>query len=440
MVKGRFLLLGALLSALTLTGLVGSAGAAGETVRVLSIEGPVTPAMGSYFERGISMAEREGAMAVIIQLDTPGGQLDLMLDIVQTFRAAQVPVIVYVAPRGAQAASAGAIITLAAHAAVMAPETVIGAASPVSGAGEDLGETMQRKQVEDLKATVRGLVERRGETAVELAEAMIEEAAAVHANEALEAGLIDLVADEMTELLEGLDGLVVEVRGEEMVLATAGAVVLDVPRNAMERLMHTVVNPTIVAVLMAIGVQAVLLELSSPGGWVAGFVGVVCLALGFYGLGVLPVNWLGLGLVGVAFVLFILEIKAPTHGALTTAGVVSLIAGFLIMFNYPGSPEFAQVSVPVVVGIALIMGAFFAFVLAKVLGAHRRQPVTGMEALIGAVAEVRVSLTPVGSVLVSGERWRAVSEDGSEIPAGILVKVVESEGFQLRVRPVDNDR
>lgn len=440
MAKGRLWLLGALLFALTLTGLVGSAGAAGEAVRLLSITGPVTPAMVSYFERGISMAEREGAMAVIIQLDTPGGQLDLMLDIVQAFRAAKVPIIVYVAPRGAQAASAGAIITLAAHAAVMAPETVIGAASPVSGAGEDLGETMQRKQVEDLKATVRGLAERRGEKAVELAEAMIEEAEAVHANEALEAGLIDLVADDMTELLEGLEGLVVEVSGEEMVLATAAAAVLDVPPNAMEQLMHTVVNPTIVAVLMAIGVQAVLLELSSPGGWVAGFVGVVCLALGLYGVGVLPVNWLGLGLVGVAFVLFILEIKAPTHGALTTAGVVTLIAGFLIMFNYPGSPEFAQVSVPVVVGIALIVGAFFSFVLAKVLGAHRRQPVTGMEALIGAVAEVRVPLTPVGSVFVGGERWRAVSEDGSEIPAGMLVKVVESEGFRLRVRPVDNDR
>jgi membrane-bound serine protease (ClpP class) len=201
------------------------------------------------------------------------------------------------------------------------------------------------------------------------------------------------------------------------------------------------------AVLMAIGVQAILIELSSPGGWVSGFVGVVCLGLGFYGLGVLPVNWLGLGLIGVAFVLFILDIKAPTHGALTTAGVFTLIAGFLITFNYPGSPSFGQVSVPVVIGIALIMGGFFAFILAKVLGAQKRAPTTGMEALIGAMAEVRTPLNPDGSVFLNGELWRARSDDRSEIPAGTLVEIIAIQGFQLRVRSqemgsllVDNKR
>jgi membrane-bound serine protease (ClpP class) len=417
--------------------LAGPAVAGGGTVRLLSIEGPVTPAMGSYFERGIALAEREGASAVIIQLDTPGGQVDLTLNIVQTFRAAQVPVVVYVAPRGAQAASAGTIIALAAHAAVMAPETTIGAASPVGPSGEDLGETMQRKAMEDMKATVRGLAERRGERAVELAEATIEEAKAVHANEALEAGLVDLVADDLEGLLEGLDGLTVEVGGKEVVLATAGASVLESPLNPLEKLMHTVVNPTVLAVLMAIGVQAILIELSSPGGWVAGFVGVICLGLSFYGLGVLPVNWFGLGLIGVAFVLFILDIKAPTHGALTTAGILTLIAGFLITFNYPGSPGFARASVPVVVGIAITIGLFTAFVVAKVLQAQRRPPSTGMEALVGATAEVRTPLDPAGSVFLNGERWRAVSEDGSEIPAGAVVEVVAVRGFELRVRSLE---
>jgi membrane-bound serine protease (ClpP class) len=414
--------------------LAGPAVAADGTVRLLSIEGPVTPAMGSYFERGIALAEREGARAVIIQLDTPGGQVDLTLNIVQTFRAAQVPVVVYVAPRGAQAASAGTIITLAAHAAVMAPETTIGAASPVDASGQDLGETMQRKAVEDMKATVRGLAERRGEKAVELAEATIEEAKAVHANEALEAGLIDLVADDMEGLLEGLDGLTVEVGGREVTLATAGASVVESPLNLLEKVMHTVVNPTILAVLMAIGVQAILIELSSPGGWVAGFVGIICLGLGFYGLGVLPVNWFGLGLIGLAFVLFILDIKAPTHGALTAAGIVTLIAGFLITFNYPGSPSFARASVPAIVGIGVTIGLLTAFVLAKVLQAQRRPPSTGMEALVGATAEVRTTLDPVGSVFLNGERWRAVSEDGSEIPTGAVVEVVAARGFELRVR------
>ncbi len=427
--------------------LISPVGAAGETVLLLSIKGPVTPAMISYFERGILTAETEGAQALIIQLDTPGGQLSLTLEIIQVLRSAQVPVIVYVAPRGAQAASAGTIITLAAHAAVMAPETTIGAASPVGPSGEDLGETMQRKAMEDMKATVRGLAERRGEKAVELAEAMIEEAKAVHSHEALTEGLIDLVADDITDLLEGLDGLTVTVGGEPVVLATARAAVLESPLNPLEKLMHTVVNPTILSVLLAIGVQAILIELSSPGGWVSGFVGVVCLGLGFYGLGVLPVNWLGLGLIGAAFVLFILDIKAPTHGALTIAGVFTLIAGFLITFNYPGSPSFGQVSVPVVIGIALVMGGFFAFILAKVLGAQKRAPTTGMEALIGAMAEVRTPLNPDGSVFLNGELWRARSDDRSEIPAGTLVEIIAIQGFQLRVRsqemgslPVDNKR
>ncbi len=414
--------------------LVSPTAVAGNTVRLLSIDGPVTPAMISYFERGIAAAEREGAQALIIQLDTPGGQSDLMLEIVQIFRAARVPVIVYIAPRGAQAASAGTIITLAAHAAVMAPETTIGAASPVGSSGEDLGETMQRKIKEDLKATVRGLTERRGEEAVRLAEATIADAAAVHANEALAAGLIDLVADDIPQLLEGLDGMTVHLNDQPVVLATVGATVVESPLNPLEKLMHTVVNPTIVTVLMAVGVQAILIELSSPGGWVAGFVGVVCLGLGFYGLGVLPVNWLGLGLVGVAFVLFIVDIKAPTHGALTVAGILTLVAGFLITFNYPGSPAFSRVSVPLVIGIALVMGGFFAFVLAKVLRAQKRRPSTGADALVGATARVRTPLTPAGTVFLKGELWRARSEDDTEIARGTAVEVVAVEGFLLRVR------
>jgi membrane-bound serine protease (ClpP class) len=409
-------------------------------VHRLAITGPVTPAMVSYFERGIQQAERDGADALIVQLDTPGGQLDLMLQIVQDFRAARVPVILYVAPRGAQAASAGAIIAMAAHAAGMAPETVIGAASPVGGSGEDLGETMARKAVEDMKATVRSLTDRRGEEATTLAEAMIEEARAVHADEALAAGLIDAVADDLPSLLAKLDGLTVSVAGEERTLHTASAEVVERPLNALERVLHTVVNATVVALLMAVGVQAILIELSSPGGWVAGFVGVVSLALGFYGLGVLPVNWLGLGLVAAAFVLFVLDIKAPTHGALTAAGIGTLIAGFVILFNYPGSPDFARVSIPAVVAIATLTGGFFAFVVAKALTIQRRPAVTGLEGLMGAIGEVRTPLSPRGSVFLQGERWRAETTGGSTIAAGSQVKVVGVRGFTLLVEPVDTNR
>jgi membrane-bound serine protease (ClpP class) len=409
-------------------------------VHRLAITGPVTPAMVSYFERGIRQAELEGVEALIIQLDTPGGQSDFMLQIVQDFRAARVPVVVYVAPRGAQAASAGAVIAMAAHVVGMAPETVIGAASPVGSSGEDLGETMTRKVVEDMKATVRGLTERRGAEASALAEAMIEEARAVHAEEALAAGLIDTVAADLPALLADLDGLVATVDGSETILRTASAEIIEQPLNPLERVLHTVVNSTIVAILMAVGVQAILIELSSPGGWVAGFVGIVSLGLGFYGLGVLPVNWLGLGLVAVAFVLFILDIKAPTHGALSAAGIGSLIAGFLILFNYPGSPEFARVSIPAVVAIAVVTGGFFAFIVAKAFTIHKRQPVTGLEGLIGAVGEVRTPLSPLGSVFVQGERWRATTPDGSTIASGTQVEVVGVRGFTLLVQPVDTDR
>jgi len=409
-------------------------------VHRLAITGPVTPSMVSYFERGIQEAEQEGVEALIVQLDTPGGQVDLMLKIVQAFRAAQVPVIVHVAPRGAQAASAGAVITMAAHAAVMAPETVIGAASPVAGSGEDLSETMARKAIEDLKATVRSLTERRGVEARNLAEAMIEEARAVHADEALAVGLIDAVADDLPTLLAQLDGLSVTVAGVERTLHTASAQVVERPLNVFERVLHLVVNPTVVAILMAVGLQAILIELSSPGGWVAGFTGVVSLALGFYGLGILPVNWLGLVLVGIAFVLFVLEVTSPTYGALTVAGIASLISGFLILFNYPGSPEFARVSIPVVVAIALLTGGFFTFVLAKALTIQRKTPVTGLEGLKGAVGDVRTSLSPRGSVYLNGELWRAETADGSMATTGTRVKVVGVRGFTLIVELVDTHR
>ena len=409
-------------------------------VHRLAITGPVTPSMVSYFERGIQEAEREGVEALIVQLDTPGGQVDLMLQIVQAFRAARVPIIVHVAPRGAQAASAGAVITMAAHAAVMAPETVIGAASPVAGSGEDLSETMARKAIEDLKATVRSLTERRGVEARNLAEAMIEEARAVHADEALAVGLIDAVADDLPALLAQVDGLSVTVTGVERTLHTASAEVVERPLNVLERVLHLVVNPTVVAILMAVGLQAILIELSSPGGWVAGFTGVISLALGFYGLGILPVNWLGLALVGIAFVLFVLEVTSPTYGALTVAGIASLISGFLILFNYPGSPEFARVSIPVVVVIALLTGGFFTFVLAKALTIQRKTPVTGLEGLKGNVGDVRTPLSPRGSVYLNGELWRAETADGSMATTGTQVKVVGVRGFTLLVEPVDTHR
>ncbi|MGD2078381.1 MAG: nodulation protein NfeD [Chloroflexota bacterium] len=428
-----------------LLGVVGPVSAQDSRVMVAEISGPVTPTMASYFQRSIEQAEANGAEALVIVLDTPGGAVDVTQEIVQTFRNAQVPIIVYVGPAGAQAASAGSLITLAGHAAGMAPETVIGAASPVDGSGADIEETLYQKLTEDLKATMRNLTGRRGDSAVELAEAMIDEAKAVTADEALQAGLIDAVASDLESLLAQLDGLVVEVDGQEVTLQTAGASQQSSNLNAIEQILHALSNPLLIGLLLTIGVQAILIEISNPGGWVAGFIGFLCLAMGLYGLGTLPANWLGLGLLIVAFILFILEVKTPATGLLAVAGVITFLAGILVLFNSPGSPQFSRISIAGAVGITAFASAFFLFVVAKALQAQTRKPLIGNEALVGKVGPVRKALVSgkeveagltQGTVLINGELWRAIAEE--EIGRGEQVVVKSVDGFTLRVKPLDH--
>ena len=404
--------------------------AAGQTahVDVLEIEGAVTPIMISYIERGISTAEEDGAEALVIILDTPGGQVDLMNEVVQAILQARVPVVIYVYPSGAYAASAGTLITLAGHAAAMAPGTTIGAASPVGSQGEDLGETLEAKLKEDLKAQARALADRRGEEAVAWSESAIEEAKAATASEALEMGVIDFVATDLNDLLQQADGFAVTIQGQEVVLETAEASVEELPMNFVEQVLHTITNPTIAFILLTIGVNAILFELSSPGGYAAGIVGAVCLLLAFYALGVLPVNYTGLIFIALAFVLFVVELKAPTHGVLTAGGVVSLVAGALLLFNSP----LYRVSISAVVAVAVVTGLFFAFALAKVIQIRRKPPVTGMEGLVGREGVARTRLDPEGTVLVQGELWRSTA-DGGAIERDERVTVVAVEGFALRV-------
>lgn len=405
-------------------------------VLVLEVKGALTPAMAEYLDRGLRLAETRQAEAVVLQLDTPGGSVDLMNRMVQSIRGSQVPVIVYVAPRGAIAGSAGTILVLAGHAAAMAPETAIGAASPVGSQGEDLGETMEAKEKEILKAEARGLAERRGEAAVAMAEAAIETASAASATEALEAGLVDRIATDVPDLLRQIDGQTVEVDGAQRVLRTAWAFPQAISQTLTEQLLQILTNPNIVLLLMTVGVQAILIEISSPGGWAAGFIGVICLALGGYGLGILDVNWFGLVFLVTAFVLFVLDIKAPTHGALTVAGVASFIAGALILFNSPGTPSFQRVSVPLVVGLGLFTAAGFFVMLSFVLRAHRRPVEVGREALVGRTGEARTALEPSGMVQVAGELWSAeVEPDAPAIASGGRVEVVSVQGLRLVVRP-----
>lgn len=391
--------------------------------------------MAEYLERGIEQAGASGAEAVVFQLDTPGGALDTMNRMVQAIRTSPVPVIIYIAPRGAIAGSAGTVITLAGHAAAMAPETAIGAASPVGGQGEDLGETIEAKTKEILKATARSLAARRGEEAVALAEAAIDEARAASAEEAHAAGLVDLVADSLPEVLVGLDGVSVEVAGQERPLRTQGAAVLEIEQTLIEEILQAMTNPSLVFLLLAVGVQAVLIELSSPGGWLAGVIGVVCLALAIYGLGILPVNWFGLIFVVMAFVLFLLEVKAATHGALATAGLLSLIVGALILFNSPGTPAFLRISVPLVLAVGVGTGGFFLFIVTHALRAQMRPAEVGTEALVGRLGVVRSDLNPKGTVHVAGELWSAELETGEgPVEEGQEVEIVAVERLRLRVR------
>lgn len=403
----------------------------------LTVDGPLTAPVAGYLERGIRTAEQRGAEVVILQLNTPGGSITIMNQMVQDILASPVPVIVYVAPRGAMAGSAGTIVTLAGHAAAMAPETAIGAASPVGGGGQDLDETSAAKEKNILKATVRSLAGRRGSQAVLLAEETIESAQAASAEEALSAGMIDFIASDTNELLRQLDGFRVAVSGAERVLHTAGAIPTPLPVSFVEGLLGMLTDPNIVFLLINIGVAAVLIEIASPGGWLAGFIGVACLALATYGLGVLPVNWFGIVFLLVAFVLFILDIKAPTHGALTAAGVGSLILGALVLFNTPDIPGFPRVSVPLVIGSSLVTGGMFLVILLFALRAQNIPVRMGQESLAGKVGAARTELAPRGIVHLEGEDWSAELPAGAEpVHAGERVQVLHVDGLRLIVKKV----
>jgi membrane-bound serine protease (ClpP class) len=404
-------------------------------ILVLNAGGPITPPMAEYIGRGITAAESRGAEALLITLDTPGGDTRSLSEIIQLIRASRVPVIVYVAPNGAMAGSAGALVTMAGHAAAMAPEAVIGASSVVGSGGQELDPTIKAKETEILKASVRPLVERRGEKATQLAQDMIDHAKAVSASEALDAKLIDWVAPSQADLLRQMDGFTVSMADGAHTLRTAGAITEPVPMSLIEQLLLIVTDPNIVFILLSLGVLALQVELTHPGAWVPGFIGVTCLALAIYGLGVLPVNWFGLVFIVTAFVLFVLDIKAPTHGALTAAGIVSFIVGALVLFNSPGVPQFERVSVPLVIGVGIGMGVMFGAIVAFALRAQRLPIQMGVETVLGKTGIARSNIGLTGQVQVESELWTAeAADDSATISKGDKVKVVEVQGVHLKVR------
>jgi membrane-bound serine protease (ClpP class) len=405
---------------------------------VMTADGPIMPAMREYIKRGVETAERRNAEVLIIQLNTPGGDLLTTLDIIAIIRASRVPVVVYVAPRNAIAGSAGALITVAGHASAMAPETVIGASTPISGSGGDLNADERAKAVNASKAAIRDIVAPRGDEALKLAESMIEEAKAATAKEALDAHLVDFIVDNIDDLLESLDGFTVQVDNESRTLHTANVHTEPLDMSFIEKFLLLLTDPNIVFTLLSIGTTALLIEISSPGGWVAGFFGVVCLSLSTYGLGILPVNWFGIIFLLTAFVLFILDIKAPTHGALTIAGVASFIVGALVLFNSAAVPQFQRVSVPLVISFGVFLGLVFFGILMFALRTIHVPVRMGAESYVGKTGTARSSIDEAGGqVQLESELWTAEPVSESEkIGKGDRVEVVGIKGLRLKVRKI----
>jgi membrane-bound serine protease (ClpP class) len=448
----------------------GIAAFAAADARSIRIDGPITKVAYDYLDRAMAVAESESAL-LVVELATPGGDTGSMGLITERFLNSEVPVVVWVGPRGAQAASAGTFIVLAAHAAGMAPATVIGAASPVGASGEDLGETMLDKVTEDLSAQARNLAARRGEEAVDWAERAVRDAVSATAEEALALGVIDAVAEDPESLLRALDGLTIEVAGAEArIEAPDDAVIAPRPieRNAAERLLALLVQPAIALLLLTLGAQAILIELSNPGGYVAGAIGVVALVLGFYSLGALEANYVGLAFFAVAIVLFVLELQTPAKGLFVALGALLFVLGSVILFADTafGVPWLT------VIGLTVASAAFVIFVLGAIWRAMHRAPVTGFEGMVGRKAEVTGALSPRGKVLIDGEIWDAkllppgdgggaaagtvgpvdpaavavhpaggvttagAASTGRRVEVGEEVEVVGRDGFTLQVRVV----
>jgi len=406
----------------------------GREVLVIDVDGPVTPIMLSFIERGIEEADVRNAEALVIRLNTPGGEVNLTKRIIQSMIASDVPIVVYVWPPGGFAASAGTFITLAGHAAAMAPNTSIGAASPVSGSGGEIDDTLRSKIENILIADIKSLANHRGEEAIEWVQEAITQAKAANAQEALEIGVIDFVADDLDDLLEQLDGHTVTVQGDEVTLKTGDVRISFVEATTLENFLNIIANPTIALLLLSLGSLAIAYEIINPGGYMSGIIGVILMLVGLYAVGQLPVNYAGLALILLAFGLFAAELFTPTFGALSLGGIAAFIFGALILFN---TSEFAyQIPLPSIIGIPLAMAAIFGFGIRKVMQAMQFQPTTGQEGMIGAIGTVKTSLDPQGSVFVWGERWQATSEDGQKIEAGERVQITEMDGFSLKVKKV----
>lgn len=401
-------------------------------INLVHIQDNINPGVEDFIKYALDRSQEEGAELLVILLDTPGGLVTSMRGIAQAILNASIPIVVYVYPSGAQAASAGVFVTVAADIAAMAPGTNIGAAHPVTTGGKDMSETMNEKVVNDMVAFAKSVANQRGRNAQWLEDA-VRKSVSITAEEAYEQNVIDLVAADLPSLLDRLDGWEVQRSGYARTIRTKGMEQRTIEAGWQHKILRAISNPNIAYILLMIGLAGLYFELSQPGAVLPGVVGGISLIIALYAMQTLPVNYAGILLIMLAVIFFILEIKVVSYGMLSIAGAVSLILGSLMLFRVPGSP--LQVAYSLFIPTALAISAFFAGVTSLAVRAQRSRPQTGSEALVGLVGEVTHELNPEGRVFVSGELWNAVADE--PIRVGERVEIVSVESLKLKVKRID---
>lgn len=401
------------------------------SVYVLTIQGVINPVSAEYIQRGIDLANTERASALVIELDTPGGLDTSMRKIIKSINQSAVPVVVYVFPSGARAASAGVFITMAAHVAAMAPGTNIGAAHPVGiGIGGKMDKTMVEKVTNDAVAYIKSIAERRGRNK-KWAEKAVRKSVSVTAREALKLRVIDLIAKDLDDLMKKIDGKTVETVSGKVKLKTRGVPTKRVPMGLRLKILSIIGNPNVAYILMLLGFYGLFFELTNPGAIFPGVFGAICLILAFYSFQTLPVNYAGLLLIILSIILFVLEIKITSHGVLTIGGIVSMVIGSLMLFKSPG--PFFKLSLYLILPAALATALFFTVTFSLAFKAWRRKPVTGSVGLLGLEGVAHTDIDKEGGMaLLRGEYWQAFSDE--PIKKGEKIKVQEVKGLKIKVK------
>ena len=400
-----------------------------KSAEVIIIDGVINPVVAEFITKAIRRAASEGAECLIIQMDTPGG-LDLsMRSIIKEMLSSDIPVIVYVSPGGARAASAGAIITLAADIAAMAPGTNIGAAHPVSLGGGKMGEEMAAKVENDAAAYVESIAIKKNRNK-EWAIKAVRESVSITEQEALKINVIDLIASDLNDLLSQIDGREIKTASGVKKLTTKNIAVNYSEMGLREKILDTLSNPNIAYILMMIGMLGLYFELSNPGAIFPGVIGVISLILAFFAFQTLPVNYAGMLLILLALILFILEIKVTSFGMLSVGGIISLTLGSLMLFD--SSVPFLRVSYDFIIPVVAVTSAFFILAISLAVKAQRRKPTTGKEGLLGSTGIVKSKIDPQGKVFIHGEYWDATSNE--MIPEDTQVEVIEVKDIGIKVK------